>query len=235
MSMTLALGIMDEPETNAAETNAVSSLSALIIAVNIVFAQCTLFEVVAEVRKKMRKRLRTKELWKRARRKKHSFIAFLVSGRHSAVTVGLHDRSGLASMDSSRANAEVDTEDRDGVEMQDLPRPGPQVQSAAAEACLKTHREPTEQSSEASGNQLEQIFKNQMMNNNMIDTGHVGTLPPVPDASLLPSLLSPPQRSSKQSWQSAASKVRIAIGFQGKWMRPGVIQQEAADCFSQPT
>ena len=157
VSMTLALGIMDEPDPNAAETNAVSSLSALIIAVNVVFALCVLFEVVAEVLKKMRKKKRTKELWKRARRKKHSFIAFLVSGRHSAVTVGLHDRSGLASMDSSRAAAEVDTEDRDGVEMQDLPRPEPQVQSAASEASLKTHREPTEQSSEASGNQLEQI------------------------------------------------------------------------------
>jgi hypothetical protein len=145
--------------------------------------------------------------------------------RRLPVLVTRLDVHGLDLVDSSSACQE----------MQDLLRPEPQVQSAASEANLKTHRKPTEQSSEASGNQLEQIFKNQMMNNNMIDTGHVGTLPPVPDASLLPSLLSPPQRSSKQSWQSAASKVRIAIGFQGKWMRPGVIQQEAADCFSQPT
>ena len=80
VSMTLALGIMDEPETNAAETNAVSSLSALIIAVNIVFAQCTLFEVVAEVQKTMRKKKRTKQLWKSARLKKDLLIAILKLG-----------------------------------------------------------------------------------------------------------------------------------------------------------
>ena len=145
------------------------------------------------------------------------------SGSHSAVTESLHDRSGLASMDSSRATAEVDK--RLKCRMW-LLTATPQDSSGAYD---------TEQSSEASGNQLEQILKNQMMHNNMIDTGHVGTLPPVPHASLLPPLPSPPPRSSKQSWQSAASKVRIAIGFQGKWMRPGVIQQEAADCSSQPT
>ena len=80
VSMTLALGIMDEPDPNAAETDAVSSLSALIIAVNVVFALCVLFQVVAEVQKTMRKKKRTKQLWKSARRKKNVLIAILRLG-----------------------------------------------------------------------------------------------------------------------------------------------------------
>ena len=80
VSMTLALGIMDEPDPNAAETNAVSSLSTLIIAVNVVFALCSLFEVVVEVRKAMRNKLRTKEVWKNARLKKDLLLAILRQG-----------------------------------------------------------------------------------------------------------------------------------------------------------
>ena len=80
VSMTLALGIMDEPDPNAAETDAVSSLSALIIAVNVVFALCVLFEVGVEVQLTMRKQKRTKQLWKRARQKKDLLIAILMLG-----------------------------------------------------------------------------------------------------------------------------------------------------------
>jgi hypothetical protein len=75
--MTLGLGIMDEPDQSSVETDAVSSLSVLIIAVNVIFALCVLYEVVEEVRKKMRKKKRTKELWKSARQKKDLLIAIL--------------------------------------------------------------------------------------------------------------------------------------------------------------
>ena len=77
VSMTLGLGIMDEPDQSSIETDAVSSLSVLIIAVNVVFALCVLFEVAVEVRKNMRKKKRTKELWKSAWQKKDLLIAIL--------------------------------------------------------------------------------------------------------------------------------------------------------------
>ena len=123
VSMTLALGIMDEPDPNAAETDAVSSLSALIIAVNVVFALCVLFQVVAEVQKMMRKKKRTKQLWKRARLKKDLLIAFLVSSSHSAVTVGLHDlqsRNNDASAPGLRMVSDSPPDGGVGIEMVDM-------------------------------------------------------------------------------------------------------------------
>ena len=80
VSMTLALGIMDELDQSSVETGAASSLSALIIAVNVVFALYMLSEVVAEVIKKIRKKRRTKQLWKSARLKKDLLIAILRLG-----------------------------------------------------------------------------------------------------------------------------------------------------------
>ena len=80
VSMTLALGIMDEPDPNAAERNTVTSLSALIIAVNVMFALCVLSGVVMGLLKKMRKKLRTKELWKSAWRNKDLLIEILKQG-----------------------------------------------------------------------------------------------------------------------------------------------------------
>ena len=80
VSMTLALGIMDEPDQSSVETDAVSSLSALIVAVNVVFAVCAISEVVAEVNKKNRKKLRTQQLWKRARLQKELLLAILKQG-----------------------------------------------------------------------------------------------------------------------------------------------------------
>jgi hypothetical protein len=80
VSMTLALGIMDEPDPNAAETNDVSSLSALIIAVNVVFALCVICGLVMGVLKKRRKKLRTKQLWGSVWGKKDLLIAILKLG-----------------------------------------------------------------------------------------------------------------------------------------------------------
>ena len=80
VSMTLALGIMDELDQSSVETGAASSLSVLIIAVNVVFALYMLSEVVAEVNKKIRKKRRTKQLWKSARLKKDLLIAILRLG-----------------------------------------------------------------------------------------------------------------------------------------------------------
>ena len=80
VSMTLGLGIMDEPDQSSIETDAVSSLSVLIIAVNVVFALCMLFEIMVEVHKKVTKKLRTKELWASTRRKKNVLIAILKLG-----------------------------------------------------------------------------------------------------------------------------------------------------------
>ena len=120
VSMTLALGIMDEPETNAAETNAVSSLSALIIAVNIVFALCTLFEVVAEVRKKIRKRLRTKELWKTTWRKKKLLVAILKRGSPQCCSSSSDDNS---TAQKRRKTNQAESVEGGAIEMTDLHNP----------------------------------------------------------------------------------------------------------------
>ena len=76
VSMTLALGIMDELDQSSVETGAASSLSVLIIAVNVVFALCMLSEVVAEVIKEIRKKRRTKQLWKSARLRRTCLLRF---------------------------------------------------------------------------------------------------------------------------------------------------------------
>ena len=101
VSMTLGLGIMDEPDQSSIETDAVSSLSVLIIAVNVVFALCMLFEVMVEVHKKVTKKLRTKELWSRTRQKKDLLIAILMLGSPQCPNSSSDDNSDNSSTDSS--------------------------------------------------------------------------------------------------------------------------------------
>ena len=139
VSMTLGLGIMDEPDQSSIETDAVSSLSVLIIAVNVVFALCMLFEIMVEVHKKVTKKLRTKELWASTRRKKTLLIAILKLGSPQCCDSSSDDSSDDSSTQSQsltmaqkrRKTKKAQAAEGDGIEMSDLRTPEHGVQAGS--------------------------------------------------------------------------------------------------------
>jgi hypothetical protein len=90
VSITLALGIVDEPDSST-ELNAVSTLSVLIIVVNVVFVLCVLYEILAEFRKMIRKQLRTKHLWEMCRQRKDDVLRCMLQGMPNETSFGGSD------------------------------------------------------------------------------------------------------------------------------------------------
>jgi hypothetical protein len=167
VSMTLALGIVDEPDFST-QSDVVSIISVLIIVVNSVFFVCVLNETWAEILKKRRKKLRTREFWKIFQQRKDAVVRCMLQGMPSkpsdgrdstTVSLGMpdldvetHARShDLTGHDTGACSNEEDMDSEGAIEMQDFkrleletPQSDYQSEDDLVEAPLPSARQPAQ-------------------------------------------------------------------------------------------